>query len=121
MEKTMSRIKSLPWFGLVLSALLIAARLSGEDVLIQSPYHTDPNSIVFRLEVLKAHLANSSATMSIVVEKGNPSSAAVLVDRKDFTNAIWEPYMPSVSANLGTNEGTHVVWVGLRGGSATSE
>lgn len=46
---------------------------------------------------------------------------AVLVDSTNFTSASWTGFSPSPVADLGTTDGWHRVWVGLRGRKVTSQ
>jgi hypothetical protein len=76
---------------------------------------TDPNKIVFSINSSNSYTRTISTTLSLIVSKGVPSSAAILVDDTDFDSANWSGYSPSnVTVNL-ISEGWHDVWIGLRG------
>jgi hypothetical protein len=76
---------------------------------------SDPNIISFLVDLTTSYIATSSATVQITVSEGTPSYMAVLVDGTNFSAADWTPYNSNPAINLGSVEGWHVVWVGLRG------
>jgi len=88
----------------------------GSTLLIDNEYGIDPNAISFSLSVANQYLNTSAATVQIAVSAGTPSYAAVLVDSTNFAGATWNAYVSSnITVNLGTVQGWHNVWVGLRG------
>ena len=57
---------------------------------------------------------NTNITSAAVT--GGPAVAtAILVDSTNFAGATWIPFSSTPSVDIGTNEGTHVVWLGFRG------
>jgi hypothetical protein len=67
------------------------------------------------LQVTNDYGNSSSVTVQVDVT-GSPYYIAVLVDSEDFSNASWSVYSgSSVSLNLGSTEGWHDVWIGVRG------
>ncbi len=81
---------------------------------------TDPNTIQFSTLFNNLRVDSSSANGTVTVIAGEPAKLAVLVDRTDFENASWVTYDSAFIANLGATEGTHQVWVGLKGRADTS-
>ncbi len=81
---------------------------------------TDPNKIQFSVSVTNQYSATNQLPAQLVVSKGVPSSAAVLIDSTNFTSATWTAFNSNLLVNLGTNEGWHDIWVGLRGLSGSS-
>src|ERR1041384_5674124 len=80
----------------------------------------DPNKVKFRTFFSKFYVTNANATGTIELAGGVPSSMAMLVDSTNFSAATWTSYSSNFTANLGSNEGWHDVWVGLRGRLASS-
>ncbi len=61
-------------------------------------------------------MSTTATTLQLEVTGGVPSSKAVLLDSTNFAGASWTSYSsPTVSVNLGTIDGWHAVWTGLRG------
>jgi len=59
---------------------------------------------------------NASAVPVQLDVAGNPYYVAVLVDDTNYNNAVWNTYSSAnVTVNLGSTEGWHDVWIGLRG------
>ena len=79
---------------------------------------TDPNKIQFSLSVTSYQVHTNIEPLQISIIGGVPSSIAVSLDD---TNATWQPFDANCVANLGTNEGWHRIWVGLRGRLETSQ
>jgi len=62
------------------------------------------------------YTAASGVSVQVNVTAGVPSYFAVLVDDTNFTDAVWNAYTSSnITINLGTTQGWHDVWIGLRG------
>ena len=81
---------------------------------------TDPNKIQFSISVTNQFSATNQLPAQLSVSRGVPSNAAVLIDSTNFTSATWTAFNSNLLVNLGTNEGWHDIWVGLRGLSASS-
>ncbi len=76
----------------------------------------DPNDISFSILVASSYVNTSSPTVQLNIAKGFPSYYAVLVDNNNFASANWAGYTgPNLSVNLGSTQGPHNVWIGLRG------
>ena len=59
--------------------------------------------------------------VQLEIVKGMPFYQTVLVDSTNFAGANWSPWTgTNLSVDLGSVEGWHDVWVGLRGFSAGS-
>ncbi|MCL4790267.1 MAG: hypothetical protein KJ070_26375, partial [Verrucomicrobia bacterium] len=76
---------------------------------------TDPNTIRFSTLFENLRVNSSSANGTVTVIRGVAAKLAVLVDNTDFAAASWATYDSSFIANLGSAEGPHEVWVGLKG------
>jgi hypothetical protein len=75
----------------------------------------EPNVIYFSLSVADQYFNTGSATVQVGVSAGVPSYMAALVDDTNLADANWMPYNSNLVVNLGSVEGWHTVWVGLRG------
>jgi hypothetical protein len=75
----------------------------------------DPNKIRFAVSVANQYVNSASVPIQLNVSGGVAWSMAVLLDNTNFAAANWTAYNPSLTVNLGTREGWHEVWVGLRG------
>jgi len=82
---------------------------------------TDPNTIDFSLSPAKRFVNSSSGLLQVTMGSGAPSSMAVLVDSTNFASASWTSFSPNPVADLGTTDGWHRAWVGLRGRKVTSQ
>ena len=78
--------------------------------------HIDPNAVDFTIEIASQYVSSSDPNLQLNVTDGVPSYYAVLVDNTNFTAASWSAYTsPYITVNLGSSQGSHNVWVGLRG------
>ncbi len=87
----------------------------GHTLLSDFQQGKDPNVIAFNLSVTNKYVNTSNVPMQITVSAGTPYYMAALVDDTNLANANWIPYTPSPVVPIGTNEGWHQVWFGLRG------
>jgi hypothetical protein len=81
---------------------------------------SDPNTIHFSTLFDNLRVKSSSATGAVTVLDGVPAKLAVLVDSTNFAAASWATYSSAFVANLGSTDGLHQVWVGLKGRADTS-
>ena len=78
--------------------------------------HIDPNAINFTIESASQYVSTSDPNLQLDISAGIPSYYAVLVDNTNFTAATWSAYTsPNITVNLGSSQGSHNVWIGLRG------
>ena len=83
--------------------------------------HLDPNIIDFTVGSTNQYADASDAPVQIDLAAGTPSYIAVLVDDSNPADASWTAYTSTnITANLGTTQGWHQVYVGLRGFSANA-
>jgi hypothetical protein len=82
---------------------------------------TDPNTVVFRTLFDNLRVAGNTATGAVTVLKGEPHQIAMLMDSDDLASAEWDAYHSSFTVDLGSTDGSHKVWVGLKGRADTSE
>ncbi|HEX3856070.1 MAG TPA: hypothetical protein VHY30_02100 [Verrucomicrobiae bacterium] len=76
----------------------------------------DPNVISFSFSVVSQYASTNIVNAVVTILAGVPSYFAVLVDSTNFTAATWTAYASSnITVNLGSTQGTHDVWIGLRG------
>ncbi len=67
------------------------------------------------------YVNRTNAPLSLAIQSGVPYYWAVLLDNTNFGSANWTAYTSSnITANLGTVQGWHTVWVGLGGPPAGS-
>ena len=76
---------------------------------------TDPNIVTFSVLFPYQYVSTSVVTGLINVSGGVPSYCAVLVDSTNFASATWSNYSPNLTVDLGSTDGPHDVWIGLRG------
>ena len=77
---------------------------------------TDPNKINFSFTVATQYSSNNVVSGVVTVLSGTPSSIAMLIDSTNFSSATWTAYTSSnITVNLGSTQGSHDVWIGLRG------
>ncbi len=81
----------------------------------------DPNKISFSFSVLNQYVTTNLVDGVIIILGGVPSSMAVLVDNTNFAGATWTAYSSNVTVNLGATDGSHDIWVGLRGLPANAQ
>ena len=93
----------------------------GNELLDDYLYGIDPNIIGFSISVANQYVNTPSVPVQINVAAGIPSFMAVLVDDTNWADANWIPYNSSLVAPVGTMEGWHQIWVGLRGLPPTAQ
>jgi hypothetical protein len=96
---------------------------SGQGLSLLETYleGTNPNLISFWVTATNNYANASPAMVQLGITGGVPFCQAVLVDSMDYAGAMWSAYTSTnLSVNLGSAEGWHDVWVGLRGFSASS-
>jgi hypothetical protein len=80
------------------------------------------NVIGFSLSVPNQYITNNIVSGVITILSGLPSSIAISVDNTNLGEATWTAYTSSnITVYIGTNQGVHDVWIGLRGRWVTSE
>lgn len=75
----------------------------------------DPNVIYFGLNVTNRYANSGGAAIQISVSFGVPYYMSTLVDSPNYSAAHWVPFNSNLVVNLGSVEGWHTVWVGLKG------
>jgi hypothetical protein len=77
----------------------------------------DPNVIQFMLNTANNYIQTSLAYLQLNISGGWPYYYAVSVDDTNYmADAIWQPCNgTNLSVNLGSTQGWHDVWIGLRG------
>jgi hypothetical protein len=96
---------------------------SGQGLSLLETYlgGTDPNLITFSVTAANNYANASPAMVQLRITGGVPFSQAVLVDSTNYAGATWSAYSSTnLSVDLGSAEGWHDLWVGLRGFSASS-
>ena len=105
----------LYWFG-NLSHSGSDLDANGNTLLSDYQNGTDPNVITFTIQVANNYVNTSYPSLQLNVTAGIPYFYTVLVDSTNFTGANWSAYSgTSVTAMLGSRQGWHEIWVGLRG------
>ena len=76
----------------------------------------DPNVIQFAIGVDNNYVNNNQPCLHLNITIGSPGYYAVLLDNTNFGTACWTAYTSSdITANLGSLQGWHELWVGLKG------
>ena len=92
--------------------------LSGNGYTFAQDYSNNIAPTIFTYTGLEApnnYVSFSQPTVQLDIT-GSPYYIATLIDADNFSNAVWNAYSGStVTVNLGTSQGWHEVWVGLRG------
>jgi len=91
----------------------------GVPLLTEWQNGIDPNKIRFRA-LFDNLRVNAAAPAALTVLGGVPSQVAVLRDSTNFAAATWTAYSPTVPVDLGSSEGPHDVWIGLKGRASAS-
>ncbi len=82
----------------------------------------DPNKISFSFSVANQYVTTNIVSGVITILGGVPSSIALLVDTNIFAGANWTAYTSSnLTITLGTHQGPHDIWIGLRGLPANAQ
>ena len=91
---------------------------SGNNYSFAYEYSNHITPTVFKytsLDVPNNFVSSSQPTVQLNVA-GTPYYIATLIDDNNFSNAVWNAYSGStVTVNLGSVQGWHEVWIGLRG------
>ena len=89
----------------------------GVNTLLYDYQHgIDPNIISFTASATNQYVNASGAPLQLSVTAGTPSYFAMLLDDTNHAHASWTAYTSSqITAGLGTIQGWHQVYVGLRG------
>jgi hypothetical protein len=75
-----------------------------------------PNVINFTIQASNQYVNTANVPLQLTIQSGLPSYCAVMLDSTNFPAASWTPYTASnITANMGTVQGWHTVWVGLCG------
>ncbi|NOS70228.1 MAG: hypothetical protein HOP33_09885 [Verrucomicrobia bacterium] len=82
---------------------------------------SDPNSLWFSISLTNRFIKNAVENFPLTITEGVPFRMSVLMDNTNFAGATRLPYTPSPPVSIGTNEGWHQVWIGLRGRADASE
>jgi DNA-binding beta-propeller fold protein YncE len=82
---------------------------------------TDPNKISFSISFPNQYVAPNIVTGAVTIFGGVPSYYAVRVDNTNFPSATWEAYTSNITVNLGSTDGPHDVWIGLRGSASGAQ
>jgi hypothetical protein len=77
----------------------------------------NPNVISFTIAITNNYLITNLPEVQLSLTGGFPSGMAVSVDDTNFiADASWQPYTgTNLTLNLGSAQGWHSVWIGLRG------
>lgn len=87
----------------------------GNNLSYDYLFGIDPNVIQFSLRFTNDYVNASPVYGVIDLVGGVPAYKAVLINDTNPTHAVWQPYSPSVVANLNSGDGIYTVMVGLRG------
>jgi hypothetical protein len=76
---------------------------------------TDPNTIRFTARFDSFYVKNTTAPAELEIAGGIPAEVAVLVNGAELTPDKWQPFSPTVSVEIGPDDGVYEVAVVLRG------
>jgi hypothetical protein len=86
----------------------------GHTLLYDYQNGLEPTNISFQISFTNQYVNLTHAPLSLAIQSGVPYYWAVLLDNTNFAGASWTAYTSSnITANLGTVQGWHTVWVGL--------
>jgi len=90
---------------------------NGNTLLYDYQNNLDPNPIQFTLKTASRYVAGGYPNLQVNVTTGTPFYYTVQLDNTNFMAATdWQPYSSSnLTISLGSMEGWHGVWVGLKG------
>lgn len=90
---------------------------SGNGLTFAQDYSNNITPTVFKytgLEVPNNYVSTTTPAVQLDVS-GTPYYVTTLIDDNNFSNAVWNAYSGStVTVNLGSVQGWHEVWIGLR-------
>lgn len=96
-----------------------AANLDGNGNTFLFDYQNglDPNFINFYLSITNEYFNHTSAPVRLDIVGGWPSYVAVVLDDTNYiTDASWQTFNgTNLTVNLGSTQGWHTVYIGLRG------
>ncbi|HUA65491.1 MAG TPA: LamG-like jellyroll fold domain-containing protein [Alphaproteobacteria bacterium] len=101
----------------------------GFTLLLDYQRGRDPNVISVSLWATNRYVNTNAVPVQIDVLGGEPVFMAIMIDNTNppdakyqpfattlnFSNAIWQPYSPSIIASLDAGDGDYNVWVGVKG------
>ena len=88
----------------------------GHTLLYDYQHSLDPNVISFTPSVTNLYVNNTNMPVQLEITGGIPYYVAAVVDNTNFASAVWQPYPgTNIFVPLGSVEGWHAVWIGLRG------
>ena len=94
---------------------------SGNGLTFAQDYSNNITPTVFKytgLEVANNYVSTTMPAVQLDMA-GTPYYIATLIDDNNFSNAVWNTYSGStVPVNLGSVQGWHEVWIGLRAHAA---
>jgi len=94
----------------------------GTTNLLEYLNGTDPNKISFSFSFANQYVSTNIISTVVTILGGVPSYFAVLVDSTNFSTATWTAYTSSnITVNLGSTQGSHDLWIGLRGLPANAQ
>ena len=80
------------------------------------PNNFNSNIVSFSFSVSGQYVSTNIISASLTISDGAPFYYAVLVDSTNFATTNWTAYTSSnLTVNLGSTQGSHDVWIGLRG------
>ncbi|MEI8291817.1 MAG: hypothetical protein WCH99_20300 [Verrucomicrobiota bacterium] len=90
---------------------------SGDTLLSDYQNGIDPNIIQFSIQVANNYVNNSNPNLHLNVAAGTPFYYTVQVDNTNYSATTnWTAYTSAdISANIGSLQGWHELWVGLKG------
>ena len=87
----------------------------GNNNLWEYQHGVDPNKVQFSITPPALYVATSTPQLTLTVIAGVPSQLAIQVDNANHSQATWAAYSSTPTVNLGSVQGWHTVYIGLRG------
>jgi hypothetical protein len=94
---------------------------TGQNIFYDYNYSIDPNVISFNISFTNQYVNLENMPIQLPITAGIPFYMATLLDDSNFIGATWVPFSSNLTVNLGTVQGWHTVWVGLRGFSTNAQ
>jgi hypothetical protein len=103
--------------GLAITHKMATARTPAATRCYDYTNNIGPVNLAFTVEVTNNYVSNSLVALHLNVVVGIPLFYTIQVDNTNYLNATtWTAYTSTnITANLGSTNGWHELWAGLKG------